>query len=402
MEPRRADAEELPFGGITFINACLDADKLSTLRIHGPLIASIGGEAESGDRVIDLQGDRLLPGLINAHDHLHLNSLPTLPAHEPYRHLREWIAEVNERRRCDPAFERCVSGSYEERLLHGGIKNLLSGVTCVVHHDPHHALLRRADYPISVLAQHGWSHSLYLDGDANVRSSYVSTPITWPWMIHAAEGLDEDAHSEFDRLETLGCINANTRLVHGIALCAAQRHRLEISGAGLVWCPASNSALFGKTATVDALISRGRVALGTDSRLSGSRDLLDEIRVAAAQGRLEDAVLESLVTSASARLLRLSDRGILEVGSRADLLVLPATARLSETVRAHVRLVVHGGQPKYGDSRYALAVSPRVTWAAIRVDGTAKLLHADIAAAISRSGLSETGVEFAESGWKAA
>src|SRR6202012_3104655 len=90
------------------------------------------------------------------------------------------------------------------------------------------------------------------------------------------------------------------------------------------WCPSSNLRLFAATAQVADLVRLGRVALGTDSRLTGAQDLLEEIRVAAQVSHLSANTLESLVTAASARLLRLSDRGVLEPHKRADLLVLPA------------------------------------------------------------------------------
>ena len=64
-------------GALTFINARMGVGA-TTLRILGTHIVALGAAAELGDRVIDLQGDRLLPGLINAHDHLQLNSLPRL------------------------------------------------------------------------------------------------------------------------------------------------------------------------------------------------------------------------------------------------------------------------------------------------------------------------------------
>ena len=59
-------------------------------------------------------------------------------------------------------------------------------------------------------------------------ASVVSTTrrAAWPWIIHAAEGLDDEAAAEFERLDALGCIGANTLIVHGVALDPAQRKRL--------------------------------------------------------------------------------------------------------------------------------------------------------------------------------
>ena len=254
---------------VTFVNADIGGGTAAALRIAGSRIVALGADADAGvsDLVVDLRGDRLLPGLINAHDHLHLNSLPPLESTGHWRHAREWVAQVNLRRRTDPAFESRLAVALDERLLIGGLKNLLSGVTTVAHHDPLYPFLMGEHFPTDVLAQYGWSHSLYIDGDEQVRNAYLRTPPEWPWIIHLAEGVDEESAGEFDRLDRLGCLGANTLIVHGIALGPGQRGRLEEAAAGLIWCPSSNSRLFGRTAQAGELVRRGRVALGTDSRL---------------------------------------------------------------------------------------------------------------------------------------
>jgi cytosine/adenosine deaminase-related metal-dependent hydrolase len=389
-------------GAIAFVNADIGGGTAASLRIAGSRIASVGGGAGAGDLVVDLRGDRLLPGLINAHDHLHFNTLPPLESTGYWRHAREWISQVNLRRRTEPAFESHVAVALEERLLIGGIKNLLSGVTTVAHHDPLYPFLVSGHFPTCVLSRYGWSHSLYIDGDERVRDAYLRTPPQWPWIIHVAEGVDEEAATEFDRLDALGCLGANTLIVHGIALDHAQRRRLEDAAAGLIWCPSSNSRLFGRTAEVNELIRGGRVALGTDSRFSGSRDLLCELRAAREAGALEEDTLESLVTRDAASLLRLDDRGALGVGARADLLVLPGGMALSDASRADIRLVVLGGRALYADADYARLVAPATHWAAARVDGTPKMLERRLVAALSAATLSEPGLEIADLTWRAA
>jgi cytosine/adenosine deaminase-related metal-dependent hydrolase len=379
--------------GITFINAQLSGGEITSMRILGPRIAALGADPHPGDSIVDLQGDRVLPGLINAHDHLQLNSLPRHESGKRYRHVRDWISDIDASRRSDPAFEASVAIPGDERLLIGGVKNLLSGVTTVAHHDPFYAFFSNIRYPTQVVRQYGWSHSLYVDGEEKVSNSYRRTPVEWPWIIHAAEGLDEEDSNEFERLDALGCIGPNTLLVHGIALDPAQRTRLDRAGAGLIWCPSSNLSLFGKTAEVVDLMEHRRVALGTDSRLSGARDLLDELHLVGQISALDDASLESLVTSHSAQLLRLPDRGALRVGSRADILILPARTRLAAASRADVRLVLIEGIVRFGDKDYAQSVAPASKWAEIRVDGKPKILDIHIAALLSQARTSEAGLE---------
>ncbi|HEY2679206.1 MAG TPA: amidohydrolase family protein [Steroidobacteraceae bacterium] len=386
---------------LTFINADIGGGRAS-LRIAGSRIAALGSGAGAGDLVVDLRGDRLLPGLINAHDHLHLNTLPPLESTGHWRHAREWVAQVNLRRRTDPAFESRLAVALDDRLLIGGLKNLLSGVTTVAHHDPLYPFLVSEHFPTAVLTNYGWSHSLYIDGEERVRNAYLRTPPDWPWIIHAAEGVDEEAAAEFERLDRLGCLGANTLIVHGIALERAQRRRLEEARSSLIWCPSSNFRLFGQTAQAGELVRRGRAALGTDSRFSGSRDLLCELNAARDIAALEPRTLESLVTRDAASLLRLADRGELKIGNRADLVVLPDAMALSGASRADIRLVVLAGRALYADADYARVVAPPTHWAAVRVDGKPKMLERRLAAALAAATLSEPGLEISDLTWAAA
>ena len=390
--------------GLTFVNAQLSGGTIGSLRLVGSRIAAvgIGIRAEPDDSVVDLEGDRLLPGLINAHDHLQLNSLPRPAFDGHYRHAREWISDVDARRRSDPQFAAGVAVARDERLLIGGVKNLLSGVTTVAHHDRPYPYLSGTHYPTHVIHEYGWAHSLYVDGEDKVVDSYRRTPSRWPWIIHAAEGLDRDAAAEFERLDALHCLGPNTLLVHGIALDRSRRARLERAAGGLLWCPSSNLRLFGQTAQVGELAERGRVALGTDSRLSGSGDLLDELRVARQLGAVDEATLESLVTRDSARLLRLSDRGELRAGARADILILPAQTRLTAARRADVRLVLRDGIVRYGDADCARRVAPCAILAQVRVDGRPKVLDSHVAEALSQARAIEVGLEFPRATGRAA
>lgn len=386
----------------TLVNARFSDGNMGSLRVVGTCIAALNVDPQPEDLIVDLAGDRLLPGLINAHDHLQLNSLPAHETQGGYRHVREWISEIDLRRRTDPPFAAGAEVPRNDRLLIGGIKNLLSGVTTVAQHDPLYPYLIGGEYPIGVVRDFGWSHSLYLDGEEKVVASYRATPAEWPWIIHAAEGLNDEAAAEFDRLDALGCVQQNTLLVHGIALNQTQRQRLANAAAGLVWCPSSNLNLFGKTADVADRIAAGRVALGTDSRLSGARDMLEELRLASQIAGLDEAALESLVTRDGAGLLRLSDRGALRPGLRADLLVLPARTRLAAAARADVRMVMVGGAAGYGDADCAGRFAPSTEWAHVLVDGRPKVLNGHTAKLLSDARAGEPGLEISNVTWRAA
>jgi cytosine/adenosine deaminase-related metal-dependent hydrolase len=384
-----------------FVNAS-KGNGVESLRMLGTRITAINSPIVADDLVVDLRGNRILPGLINAHDHLQLNTLPPLEAHKRYSHVHEWIRDVELRRRTDAAFAQLVARPCDDRLLVGGVKNLLSGVTTVAHHDPFYPFLADHSFPTRIVTNCGWSHSLYIDGEARVRASKLRTPSDCAWIIHAAEGTDPEAAAEFDRLRELGCLGSNTLIVHGIALDAECRTRLARASAGLIWCPSSNLRLFGRTAEVDWLAKQGRVALGTDSRLSGARDLLEEMRVAREHSGLSEALLESIVTLRSAELLRLPDRGVLQVGALADLVVLPAGLPLSRASRTDIELVVLGGRARYADEAHAKMLAPTTHWAQVMVDGCPRMLESTLAQALARATCHESGLDICDLTWRAA
>lgn len=396
--------------GLTFVNAQFGPGGIGgaggagigSVRIVGAHIVALSAAPQRGDRVVDLEGDRLLPGLINAHDHLHLNNMPRLDPGDRFEHARDWTSKIDARRHSDVAFAASVAVARDDRLLLGGMKNLLSGVTTVAHHDPLYPFLSSPTFPTQVLQAYGWSHSLYVDDEETVRESYRRTPPTWPWIIHAAEGRDESAHHEFERLDVLGCLGPNTLLVHGVALDREQHARLKQAGAGLIWCPSSNLSMFGKTADISDLTQDACVALGTDSRLSGARDLLDELRIAGELSGLDEAHLLALATRNAARLLRLTDRGSLRAGARADILILPARTSIMAARRADVRLVMIGGAVRCGDEDCAGATEPGSQWSSIRVDGRPKVLDTTLAALLRRAGARETGLELPDAAGRAA
>ncbi len=365
----------------------------AAVRVEGSRIVQLDGVSRAGDLRVDLGGDRLLPGLINAHDHLQLNALPRLKYRDRYASAAEWIADIGPRLKVDPIFVANGAVPRDQRLLIGGVKNLLSGVTTVAHHDPAHASLLDERFPVRVPRNQGWSHSLTLDGVEAVQRSFRRTPSHWPWIIHAAEGFDEAARTEFDQLDALGCLHANTVLVHGVALGPAQHRRMIAIGAALVWCPTSNLHLFDRTPDIRVLFDARRLALGSDSRISGQRDLLAELRVASEVSTLDDGELESLVTDRAAEVLRVPDRGLLARGALADLVVLPAGLPLSRAVRADLRLVLVGGVPRYADPDLAQALGEHADLVEVRVDGRRKFLARSVVDALREARVHEAGLD---------
>ena len=385
---------------ITFVNAQVltPAGRLArTVRIKRGLIDGVDVAPDKGDEVIDLEKSFVLPGLINAHDHLELNSQPRLKWRDRYANASEWIADFQPRFETDPALAVTRPETLDDRVWIGGLKNLLAGVTTVCHHNPMHRMLKRR-FPVRVVEHFGYSHSLHIDGDA-VAKSHHETPREWPWMIHAAEGVDPAAHAELDTFDRLGCLTPNTVFIHGVAFCDAAADRVIDAGAGLVWCSSSNQFLFNETADVRAFDDADRLALGSDSRLSGERDLLDELKSAHATRQLSAEGLTRTVTTGAAQLLRLAAGGRIEAGAPADITVIKSIElcpfdTLVSASRSDVRLTMIDGKPVTGEPslRNAFeATSVAVSDAA--VDGSPRLVARWIADHVARMQLQETGFE---------
>jgi cytosine/adenosine deaminase-related metal-dependent hydrolase len=293
--------------------------RIESLTSHGTGLNS-KGRLSPGDGV-SLEGYLLLPGLINAHDHLEFALFPRL-GKGSYNNFLEWVDDIYHPDASPVAEHRRVPR--EVRLWWGGIRNLLCGVTTVCHHNPFEPETFTNAFPVRVLRAYGWAHSVPLDSEFAQKKR--ATPVDQPFFIHLCEGIDDRARYEIYRLHREGALDSNTVIVHGLGMDAKGRAVLRASQAALVWCPSSNLFLFGRTFSFDELRKFPRVALGSDSPITSAGDLLDEIRCAHHLLRASPAELYQYVTRRSANILRLPDgEGNIRAGAVADLVAVRDT-----------------------------------------------------------------------------
>jgi cytosine/adenosine deaminase-related metal-dependent hydrolase len=370
---------------------------VGTLRLARGRIAAIDGRAERGDQVVDLGGALVLPGLVNAHDHLELNNFSRLKYRDVHGSSYEWAADMKPRLDTDPAVLAARATPIGDRLFLGGMKNLLAGVTTVCHHNPLYRPLRQRWFPVKVVRRYGWAHSPGLEPAFAL--SYRRTPRAAPWIIHLAEGTDDVAAHELDALARAGALADNTVIVHGVGLTDDDRKRVAAAGAALIWCPSSNRFLLYRTARVAELASARRLAIGSDSRLTGARDLLDELACARAEAQIDAVALLRAVTIDAARILRLDGAGRITPGAPADLVIFPPPPpdgdpleTLGKVRRAAIRAVIIDGRIRIADPDLAPLVPGGVP---VMVDGAPKILAGDLAARHARGSLREPGLEIA-------
>jgi cytosine/adenosine deaminase-related metal-dependent hydrolase/ubiquinone/menaquinone biosynthesis C-methylase UbiE len=339
------------------------------------------GSPAHDKRSIDLSGFLLLPGLVNAHDHLEFALFPRL-GKGGYSNFVEWAGDIHHPE-CSPVREhRAVSKN--TRLWWGGIRNLLCGVTTVCHHNPYVPELFDEGFAVRVLRDFSWAHSVPLDHDLVQKQK--SAAASQPFIVHLAEGVDSQSAAEIFRLAEQNALDHRTVIVHGLGLNEVGFHRMRSAGAGLVWCPTSNVFLFGRTHDRTILQSLPRLALGNDSPLTAAGDLLDEIRFAAEVVGLPFEELYSLVTTRAADVLRLtSGEGTLRIGARSDFFAIRDTGespahRLASLNYRDVEFVVIGGQVQLASTRL-LTRLPRLVTTGLRpleIEGELRWIRAPL------------------------
>jgi cytosine/adenosine deaminase-related metal-dependent hydrolase len=326
-------------------------------------------------RTADLDGRVLLPGLVNAHDHLDAATLPSL-AGGAYTNAREWTAALASHE-ADETIQAAVAVPLADRLFLGGLRNLLAGVTAVLHHGAFHRSLGRAGFPVRVQERYEFASSAASATPEALRRTYRTTDRRIPWIVHAAEGTDERAGADLDRLAAANVLRQNTVIIHGIALPAARLRDVAAAEACVVWSPEANQRVYGATADVRALRAAGvRVGLGGESPVCGGRDALSNLAAARREAVIGEAELLALATRAAAEVARLP-AGAVEPGAAADLVAVESIDALLSGARTAIALVLVAGEPRYGEDALMSQVDPRsARWS---VDGAVRRLGGALA-----------------------
>ncbi len=183
---------------------------------------------------------------------------------------------------------------------------------------------------------------------------------------HVAEGIDAEAHNEYlcMREGMYDLVESQTAIIHGIAMLPPDIAEMAARGASLIWSPRTNISLYGDTARVTEYARLGvPIALGTDWPLSGSMNMLrelkcaDELNFTYFGGFFSDEQLWLMATREAAAALAVDDVvGVLAPGQVADIAIFatrgsrPDHRAVIEAQPEDVVLVLRGGTVLYGDA----------------------------------------------------
>ena len=347
------------------------------LVMHGKTISAILPREQlepafPGVKIVDLPGQALLPGLINAHAHSAMTLLRGLADDLP---LMRWLED-----HIWPAEQACVGADYVRAGTELAIAEMLmGGTTCFNDNyffpDVAAATAVRAGMRavvglplISVPTAWATTEDEYfarglavhqeLKGEALISTAFaphapytvsdsafrrireLAEELDIPVHLHLLEtaGEIDGSHQQYrchpiDRLEKLGLFNDRLLAVHMTQLDDRGMDRVARAGVHVLHCPASNLKLASGICPVAGLVARGvNVCIGTDGAASNNTlDMFAEMRLAAllakgASGDPEAVPAEQaleMATLSAARALGLEDRiGSLEAGKQADLIAV--------------------------------------------------------------------------------
>jgi len=345
----------------------------SSVRMNDGRIEEIGKVSPLGkDEVIDCKRKVLIPGLINTHTHL---AMSLFRGYADDLELREWLEK-----KIWPLEARLIGEMCYHGALLGGLEMTRTGTTCFVDMYFHMEDVARAvseaglrailspgmiDKPDKAGTEQerqttlkflDYVHKLHnplINFAVGPHAPYTCGPETLLWArdiaekedtlvnIHIAETRGEQAQFEKDGkgrvaeyLDKIGFLDNRVLAAHGVWLTKNEVRLFGKKGVRVAHCPVSNMKLAsGGTAPVPEMLdARVPVGLGTDGPASNnSLDMFDTMKMTALvhkNSRWDSTIMTAqqvldLATIGGARCIgREKDLGSIEVGKRADLVLL--------------------------------------------------------------------------------
>lgn len=362
--------------------------------------AAAPAPAGFGNTAVTDTGGTIYPGLIDLHNHLPYNVLPLWQVPKKFSNRGQWsrhaeyhskISAPMQTLAATPELLAAICRYVEAKALIGGtttsqgitlanqagIRRYFKGVVRNVEATDDDTLPAVSTRVPDVAAN-----------DAQAFLTRLKKEKTC-YLLHLSEGLDSTARRAFESLQFAPDEWAITPSLCGIHAAALQPQDFEIlasKGGSMVWSPFSNLLLYGGTADIAAAKAAGvAISLGCDWAPSGSRNLLNELKVAHLWSEANAAAifkpreLVAMVTRDAAKLLEWdSALGSLAAAKRADLVVADGMTgdpylQLIRAKESDLSLVMINGIARFGTETLMRALG--FVGEALELGGARRMLY---------------------------
>ncbi len=317
------------------------------------------------------------PGLINAHDHINFENAPTLnpDTGERFEHRHDWRKGLQ-------GHTKLKIGGYANgnQIAWQELRYLMGGATATVGEGSAAGFVRNLTSIArnEMLGQPAVDFATFPLGDSG--GTLISTGCAYPGIItaasiasddaftpHVSEGINEAAHNEFvcvssDADGGQKLTSAHSAFIHSIGLAAQDYATIAATGTHVIWSARTNISLYGDTARVTEAARFGaNIALGTDWTVSGSMNMLRELRCVDSLNKtymdryFSDQQLWLMATQGSAKATSMDDAiGAIQPGLIADLAIFDGAKHVQfraviDAEPDDVVLVMRAGKALYGD-----------------------------------------------------
>ncbi|HWO17637.1 MAG TPA: amidohydrolase family protein [Kofleriaceae bacterium] len=342
-------------------------------------------------------GGSIYPGLIDLHNHFAFDAMPLWPVPKKYELRETWMGSA--------AYQHDLVAPMAILKQHG------TSAKAIVRYVETKALIGGTTTGQGMLTsnmkgQHwfkGAMRNVEVPDDPDLPRARTLVPnlrktadgieefrtaveTTLSYFYHLAEG-GKRARVHYLDLVEHDLIRPSLVGIHALGLTGDDLGALARAGAKIVWSPFSNLLLYGEALDLAAVMASGlQVALGCDWSPTGSKNLLEELKVArwvaARSGAaVSDRALVEMVTTGAAHAIYWHTRvGRLIPDTYADVLIIQGTgadpyAHLIDATEDRISLVIVGGQGRYGDPALMQALHPGEALEDVTVRGADKRLY---------------------------
>lgn len=367
--------------------------KLANILIQDDIIYDILEPEETPrkpvDTEIDLKEQIVFPGLINAHDHLVDTCWEGL-GECPVENWYDWDSAV----RSSDDYKSMQKLSVTDLYILGMYKNILSGATTVVDHFPSEVSKTFSNHPLTSILEHlNLAHSVstrQLHWGRNIGEEFKNSRGIIPFILHIGQGTAQEIKEELETLNRLGALDSNTVLVDCCHLTMSDLQLVSAKKASIVWLPSSTARMFGKQPDIETILNLNiPLAIGTDSSISGSKGLLNELNTALKyseenlNGKITPKDLVRMATIDAAKIFGLEKMvGSIQPGKSADMIIFRAEEG-KDPFKAFIDLkpemfsmVIHRGAMIVGNDEFRKFSSIDFSlYSEVRINGTSKILY---------------------------